>query len=890
MLETATAASAGDRAALKAQLGFSPQTRLIGAIGRLSVEKGQRYLVEAAAELARDFHDLKIVLLGEGRERTALEAQIKQLGLDGVVLLPGFQKNIALWMQALDVLANCSLTEGLPNVILEALAAGTPVVATAVGGVPELIRDRETGLLVPAANPAELARALATILRDLQLAGTLRRSGRAWVQTRFSPARQRESLLAIYRQCLGLRPVSSAPREQNEIQERAEISAPLQAESLPSISVVLPVRNEEAHLGAVLDGLLAQEYPQDRYEILVVDGNSTDGTARVVEEAAKVSAERIRLLPNPRQLSAAGRNVGVRNSAGELIVFIDGHCWIPNRELLLNSARLFETTGAACLCRPQPLTAPGNTWFQKVVADVRATVIGHGLNSAIYSTELEDYVNPTSSGASYRRSVFDHVGFYDERFDACEDVEFNYRVFRAGLRSYTSPRLTVQYATRKTFSGLWKQMVRYGKGRYRFAGIHPEAFSFAQALPAAFLLWLALGGAGALVSRRFATLFLATLAVYAGIVAASSVWLGIRQGWRHLVTAPAVYLTIHLGLGAGFLTGAVWSIRQRFSSQRAAQEVPRASAEEASFPRVRILSESEQDAPSSSRGTHRSKTTPVNAFSVDVEDYFHTEAMSGVVSREAWEHMPSRVQSNTYRLFELLAKHDVRGTFFFLGWVAERFPGLVREAVQLGHEVGCHSYWHRPVYRLSPAEFRADTRQALKAIEDAGGVGVRGYRAPSFSMVPGTEWAAEILGELGFRYDSSVHPIRHDLYSNASAPRIPHRVHGGAILELPIATTRVAGNNLPVGGGGYFRILPYAYTRWGLSRLNGRESQSGVVYLHPWEIDPEQPRLAAGFQVPLPPVHGPCRCRAEARSPVAAIFLRAHFHGVPAGIVRGGRA
>jgi polysaccharide deacetylase family protein (PEP-CTERM system associated) len=241
----------------------------------------------------------------------------------------------------------------------------------------------------------------------------------------------------------------------------------------------------------------------------------------------------------------------------------------------------------------------------------------------------------------------------------------------------------------------------------------------------------------------------------------------------------------------------------------------------------------------------------VNVFSVDVEDYYHTEAMSATVLRERWNLMPSRVQGNTYRLFELLTKHNVRGTFFFLGWVAERFPDLVRDAVQLGHEVACHSYWHRPVYHLSPGEFREDTLRAKAVIEDAAGVPVRGYRAPSFSLIEGTKWAFDILAELGFTFDSSVHPIRHDLYSNPDAPRVPYRIGNGAILELPIATIRIGGSNFPFGGGGYFRLLPYAYMRWGLCRFNTIDAQPAIIYLHPWELDPSQPRLAAGLKTRL---------------------------------------
>jgi polysaccharide deacetylase family protein (PEP-CTERM system associated) len=238
---------------------------------------------------------------------------------------------------------------------------------------------------------------------------------------------------------------------------------------------------------------------------------------------------------------------------------------------------------------------------------------------------------------------------------------------------------------------------------------------------------------------------------------------------------------------------------------------------------------------------------PLNSITVDVEDYFQTEAMAAAIAREHWEFMPTRIEKNTQRMFELFGSHGVRGTFFFLGWVAERFPSLVRQAVKCGHEIGCHSYWHRLVYRLSPAEFREDTRRSKQVLEDISGANVFGYRAPSFSLIKGTEWAHEILGELGFAYDSSVCPIKHDLYGNAAAPRTPHRIATG-LLELPVATLAIAGSNFPVGGGGYLRILPYAYTRWGLTRLNKKENFRAIVYLHPWEIDPEQPRIRASFR------------------------------------------
>jgi polysaccharide deacetylase family protein (PEP-CTERM system associated) len=232
-----------------------------------------------------------------------------------------------------------------------------------------------------------------------------------------------------------------------------------------------------------------------------------------------------------------------------------------------------------------------------------------------------------------------------------------------------------------------------------------------------------------------------------------------------------------------------------------------------------------------------------NAFTADIEDYFHTEAMSGVAPRQSWNKMALRVENNTRRLFSLLERHEIRATMFFLGWVAERCPGLVAEAVARGHEIGCHSYWHFPVYRLSPREFREDTKRAKDVIESAAGQTIYGYRAPSFSIIHGMTWATDILSELGFTYDSSCNPINHDLYNNPNAPRQPHHTPSG-LLEIPVSTWRVGKINLPVGGGAYLRVLPSMYMRVGLRRLVAAGERL-VLYVHPWEIDPGQPRLAA---------------------------------------------
>jgi polysaccharide deacetylase family protein (PEP-CTERM system associated) len=236
-------------------------------------------------------------------------------------------------------------------------------------------------------------------------------------------------------------------------------------------------------------------------------------------------------------------------------------------------------------------------------------------------------------------------------------------------------------------------------------------------------------------------------------------------------------------------------------------------------------------------------------LSVDVEDYFQVEAFAKVVPRSQWDRWPSRVVANTNRVLDLFDEFQAKGTFFTLGWVAEKFPALVREIHSRGHELACHSYWHRPVYQLTQDAFRKDLLQARDAIEQASGVRVVGYRAPSWSITARSLWALDILAEEGFVYDSSIFPIRHDLYGIPGAKRTPYELQTGesTLTEYPPATVRLLGNTLPAAGGGYLRILPLSYTRWALRRIEKEHGSDGVavVYLHPWEIDPEQPRIAA---------------------------------------------
>ena len=240
-----------------------------------------------------------------------------------------------------------------------------------------------------------------------------------------------------------------------------------------------------------------------------------------------------------------------------------------------------------------------------------------------------------------------------------------------------------------------------------------------------------------------------------------------------------------------------------------------------------------------------------DGLSVDLEDYYHVEAFAHCVPHSQWSNFPSRVRQNTERVLCLLERNRSRATFFILGWVAEREPALVREVADAGHEIACHSHWHRRVLTLTPAEFREDVTRARGMIEDAAGVAVVGFRAPTFSITRRSLWALEILAELGFEYDSSIFPVRHDLYGIPNARRDIHQRQlpsGNSIWEVPPSTVRLAGQNLPVAGGGYLRVLPMSFTRWAIRRIHHRDRQPVIVYFHPWELDPGQPRLQAGWR------------------------------------------
>jgi polysaccharide deacetylase family protein (PEP-CTERM system associated) len=596
----------------------------------------------------------------------------------------------------------------------------------------------------------------------------------------------------------------------------------------PFISVVVPVRNEEASLGALLEELLGQDYPPDRYEVLVADGGSTDRTREVVE-AFSVGDRRVRLLDNPGRWSSAGRNVAVRASGGDLIVIIDGHCQLGNQRHLADLAGVFETTGADCIGRPQPLEVPGATRVQRAISAARASRLGHHPDSHIYS-QGEGFVPPESVAIAYRSEVFANIGYFDETFDACEDVEFNHRVATAGLRCYFTPRVQVRYQPRASLAGLFRQMGRYGRGRVRLLRKHHDTFTLKGFAPAVLLAALG-GGPLALVAGGWiGALWLAGAGVYLATVLFVSIVTALQQREVALVPwLPLVFLTIHCGAGVG-----QWLELLRVGQVQAPPYGRRLNSRNTAVP----LREG--------RRTEVQERT-LNALTIDVEDYFHVTNFEDTVAREEWDHYESRVEGNTRRLLEILAPHEVRATFFLLGWVGERHPWLVRAIQAGGHEIGCHSYAHRLVYNQTPQEFRDDLRRARGILQDITGEEVAAYRAPSFSITPRSLWALDILVEEGVRIDSSVYPVRHHRYGIPGAQVAPHPIElrAGTLWEFPPPVWHLCRRPVAVGGGGYFRLYPYVLTRHALQAIN-KAGRPFAVYLHPWEIDPDQPRISAG--------------------------------------------
>lgn len=332
------------------------------------------------------------------------------------------------------------------------------------------------------------------------------------------------------------------------------------------VSIIMPVRNEARYISETLMQLVGQDYPADRYEILVADGMSDDDTREIVVGLSRQYPQ-IRLLDNLERRSGAGRNVGFRASRGEYVLVVDGHCHIPDDQLFRSVVDCFQTSNADCLGRPQPLDAPGLSRFQRGIAVARSSWLGHGGDSLIFG-QYEGFASPVSNGAAYRRDVFEKIGYVDEAFDAAEDVEFNYRVEKAGLTAYTSPRLTVRYHPRESFKGLFRQMQRYGMGRCRFIKKHREALTINQLVPALFvcgLFVLLLSFFKPLVPGTWLPVFMlwALYNLYALILLGESARLSSKKGWTFFPLLPLIFVTIHTGIGWGF-------VRQLFKGENVA--------------------------------------------------------------------------------------------------------------------------------------------------------------------------------------------------------------------------------------------------------------------------------------------------------------------------------
>jgi succinoglycan biosynthesis protein ExoA len=555
--------TAEQRTALRQQVcglvGLDPGRPLAVAAGRLSPEKGTAVLVECAAILRRSCPDLQFAIFGEGEERQRLLQQVSSLNLESKFKFAGHHGNFSDLVAGADLLVNPSFSEEIPNVVLEAMSAGVPVVATAVGGVPDLGRDGAIAM-VKAGDADLLAGAIQEVVSDGSRSSAIVQKAWERLEQDYSPHKQAEQLRSLY-------------------EEFVAIGRGADGADLPRISVVIPVRNEEKRIATVLEDLREQAYPQHRFEIIVADGVSTDRTVDIVERLATRPGAEVRVVQNPGRLSSCGRNAGVAAASGDIIIFTDGHCHLPSRTLLRDAADLFARSGAGILCRPQPLDFPESTSFQRVVAAARASWLGHGRDSTIYNMTFEGWVDPSSAGAMYRRDLFEQYGGIDESFDACEDVEFNCRLHRSGVKAYISPKLAVYYEPRKSLSGLFRQMVRYGRGRVRLGHKHRGSGSLSQMAPAVLVAVLLAG-----VIAPFTPLFrpwLVLVASYLVVVVAESLRVAARRGGSKALLLPFVFIAIHTGLGTGLLLE--WLLKPQRDGARASATIAKSEDQKESL-------------------------------------------------------------------------------------------------------------------------------------------------------------------------------------------------------------------------------------------------------------------------------------------------------------------
>ena len=336
---------------------------------------------------------------------------------------------------------------------------------------------------------------------------------------------------------------------------------------VPFVTVIVPVRNEERCLDATLRALLAQRYPPDRFEVLVIDGQSDDGTCDIVRRW-QAQFEHVQLLSNPRRLSSAARNIGVSHARGDYLLVVDGHCELRNRDYLQSLVNVFERHGVESVGRPQPLEVAGASPLQRTIAAARRSRLGHNPGSYIYAAD-GGLVPPQSVAVAYRRELFERLGPFDESFDACEDVEFNHRLSQAGARCWLAPQLAVHYFPRASLAGLMYQMLRYGRGRARLLLKHPNTLSAGPLIPALFLI--VLGGSLALgfASPLFAALFCFTALAYSLAITSAGCGLALRQREPGLAPLfPAVFLSIHVAAGWGVLAELVPNLLKRLIATR----------------------------------------------------------------------------------------------------------------------------------------------------------------------------------------------------------------------------------------------------------------------------------------------------------------------------------
>ena len=345
-----------------------------------------------------------------------------------------------------------------------------------------------------------------------------------------------------------------------------------ESSQFPFITVVMPVRNEELFIEGTLGEILNQEYPPNRFEVIVADGGSTDRTCEIVKRIA-ITYPQVILIPNPCGLSSSGRNIGFKNGRGDIFIVIDGHCKINNRRLFKDIVTCFAKSDAQCLGRPQPLDPPGISPFQKAVALARSSWMGHNGSSFIYSN-FEGYVSPLSHGAIYKKEVFQKTGYVDESFDACEDVEFNYRVEKSGFKTYMSPSLSIKYFPRENVDALFHQMKRYGRGRFNLIRKHPEAFNLTTCIPPMFVIcffllfplsvFRSLSHTPFFLFAHIALSFL--FGLYILLLIAESMHLSMKNGLKSFFYFPSIFFSIHFGLGWGFLSALFHSSILKFSS------------------------------------------------------------------------------------------------------------------------------------------------------------------------------------------------------------------------------------------------------------------------------------------------------------------------------------